>query len=242
MRSLLIILLFASMSVQNLSAQGIFHYYTGLILPDKDAPMRTDRLGIDLYYNTWQEIPKGVKISPRSIGVNVFRIYDIPFGHSPIGIGIGYGLSSHNVHHDGQFVTGTDSISGIDFTKLVPYANKHNYTKNKISMNYFEIPFELRFRSKKKANKNGVMRGPFRFYPGFKIGYLANIHTARRNDLGRFKEYNFKAIDRIRYGATLRIGYGKFAFYGFYSLSKLFKNDTSSSLQPISIGISFLTF
>ncbi len=204
--------------------------------------MRTDRLGVDLYYNSWMETPQGIKISPRSIGVNVFRIYDIPFGHSPIGIGIGYALSSHNVHHNGQFIMGVDSVSGNEFTRLEPYPSGYSYRKNKLSINYFEIPFELRFRSKKKPNKNGIVRGPFRFYPGFKVGYLANIHTSRKNDQGKFKEYNFNVLDRFRYGATIRIGYGKFALYGFYSLNNLFKNKESTVLQPFSVGISFLTF
>lgn len=241
MKALLSILFVATLYV-NSYGQGIFHYYTGLILPDKDAPLRTDRLGLDLYYGSWLDMPEGIKYSPFSVGVNVFRIYDIPFGHSPFGIGIGYGLSSHNIHHNGSFVHFTDSISGKKMVDLVPNPDNYKPRKNKLSINYFEIPFELRFRTKRKLNKNGEMKGPFRFYPGFKVGYLVNIHTSRKDNTGKYKEYNFANIEKIRYGATLRVGFGKMSIFGFYALNTLFKEDNPVGLQSFSVGVSFLTF
>ena len=231
-----------SVSVQQALGQGIFHYYTGLILPDKDAPMRMDRLGLDFIYNSWLELPENVKVKPYSIGFNLFRIYDVPFGHSGIGFGIGYGLSSHNVHHNGYFSDSMDITTGGTYTDFVAHDPSYNYRKNKISTNYFEIPFELRFRTKRKLNDNGNVVGPFRFYPGFKVGYLANIHTSIKDDAGKFKAYNFFNVNKFRYGVTLRVGYGRMAFYGFYSLTNLFKDNKGVELQPFSLGISFLTF
>lgn len=220
-------------------SQGIFHYYTGLILPDSDNPERTDKFGIDFYFNSWVNLPTGVKVEAPSIGVNVYRIYDIPFGKSPFGIGFGYEFSSHNVHHNAAFVEQVDISNGDIYTALTPYSDTYNYRKNKISLNYFEVPFELRIRSKRKwSDKKNKMVGPFRFYPGFKAGYLVNIHATVKDDDGKFKFYNYKNLERIRYGATLRIGYGRLSVYGFYALTSLFKENKGDDLQSFAIGFS----
>lgn len=229
-------------SFKGVFAQGIFHYYTGLILPDKDAPLKADRFGVDLYYNSWLNLPPGIKTSPKSIGVNLFRIYDIPFGHSPFGCGFGFGLSSHNVHHNGSFVEQIDVNTGEIYTSLNKLPENYEYRKNKVSINYFEIPFELRFRTKKKFKTNMNPRGPFRIYPGFKVGYLVNIHSSVKNNDGKYKYYNYAHLDKVRYGATLRIGYGRTSLYGFYSLTNLFKEGKGVELQSYAVGLSFMAF
>ena len=86
------------------------------------------------------------------------------------------------------------------------------------------------------------MRGPLRFYPGFKVGYMFNIHSTTKDKEGKYKLYNYTALDRLRYGATLRVGYGKLSLYGFYSMTNMYKKDRGDELQCIGIGISFLTF
>jgi len=152
-------------------------------------------------------------------------------------------LSSHNVHHNGYFSDSSVAGSANTYTNFYPNdPSAGKFRKNKISTNYFEIPFELRFRTKRKKNSAGNVVGPLRLYPGFKVGYLVNIHTSVKNQNGKFKEYNFPNAERFRYGATLRIGYGKIAFFGFYSLTNLFKADQGVGLQPFSVGVSFMTF
>jgi len=233
--------MFLCATVNSGQAQGIFHYFTGLFLQDSSSVVKTDRFGVDLYYNSWITSPKDINVRPNSIGFNVYRMYDITFGKSNFGIGLGYGLSSHNVHHNGSFNKILDTL-GNTFTQLTPFPDEYEYRKNKISINYFEIPFEFRFRTKRKEKTDGTVSSFFRFYVGFKAGYLVNIHTTLKNKQGKFKYYNYDNLDRFRYGATARIGYGRFSFYGFYALNDLFKDDKSTSLQSFALGLSFSGF
>ena len=232
--------------------QGIFHYYTGLILPDKNDPERMDRWVFDITYNNWLTLPDGIKVKPYSIGWNVARYYDFPINKSAFGVAFGYGYSMHNVHHNGEFIDVVDPTSGDTYTSLVPLDPNYKYWRNKIVFNYVEAPFELRIRTKKRRKKardesgnkveTGEVGGQFRFYPGFKVGWLFNVHTTVRDTEGKYKEYNFHNANRLRYGATLRIGYGRINIFGFYSLTNAFKDGQGDELQPFSVGLSILTF
>lgn len=233
----LLIIIFVALASKWSIGQGIFHYYTGLILPKKEAPVHTDRLIMDFYYNTWQELPQGIQVKPYSIGFNVSRIYDIPFGHSWAGIGIGWGFSSHNIHHNGEFVGIVDPNTGAQYTDLQPLPDNYEYSKNKISLNYVDVPFEFRLRTKGKEGKKR-----FRFYPGFRIGYRINIHTATIDNEGKFKTYNFPNAQPLQYGATLRTGIGIWNLYGYYSLTKVFQDGKGVDLQPFHLGISITVF
>ena len=239
-KSLFIFFLLSVFCVKS-NAQGIFHYYTGLFLADTNAAPRHDKFGVDIFYNSWQDRPEDIKIKPTSIGVNINRIYDIPFGKSNFGIGLGWGFSFHYVRHNGYFVDDTINLNTNEsITRLISYPETYNYRKNSLSTNYVELPFEFRIRTRKKRKEDGSYNKIWRLYPGFKIGYLMNIHTSKKDDLGKFKTYNFYNINKIRYGATVRFGRGRTNLYGFYSLTNLFKENKGAELRPFGLGLTIL--
>ena len=202
--------------------------------PRKDnTPKLMHRLTVDLVFNRWLEEPSTISLEPYSFGVNVYRMIDIPFTHR-FGIGIGLGFSSQNFHHNGQFVTTIDS-SGNEFTTIEPFAAGYDYRRNKISMNYFDIPFELRFRSKENPR--------FSVYPGFKAGYLFNAHTKTIDGTGKYKNYNIPGFDRFHYGISLRMGWGKaIQVYTFYQLSSMFEKGKGEVINPFEIGFTVYIF
>lgn len=202
--------------------------------PRKDsAPPVMHRLTVDLLFDRWLDDPAGISLEPYSIGVNVCRMIDIPFTKS-FGIGIGPGFSSQNFHHNGQFVTTQDSL-GNNFTILEPFPTSYFYKRNKISLNFVEVPFELRFRSASKPR--------FSFYPGFKFGYLFNAHTKTIDNTGKYKNYNVPNLNPFRYGISLRLGWGNaFHIYAFYQLSGMFEENKGTVVNPFSIGFTFYIF
>lgn len=202
--------------------------------PRKDsAPPVMHRLLVDLVFDRWLEEPSGISLEPYSIGINVCRMIDIPFTKR-FGIGIGPGFSSQNFHHNGQFVITIDSL-GKSFTSIEPFPSTYKFRRNKISFNYFEIPFELRFRSPSKPR--------FSFYPGVKIGYLFNVHTKTMDQTGKYKNYNIPDLNDFRYGISLRMGWGNaFHVYAFYQVSKMFEDNKGVVLNPFSIGFTFYIF
>ena len=209
----------------------LFPFLTALSQEEDSISLKKsikDKLIVDVTIDNWLSAPKDIHTNLWSPGISVSAFNDIRFGHSPFGFAFGIGLSSHNVHSNGIFIEKQATDSTPAFTSFVPRTKP--YSRNKISSNYIEIPFEFRYRT--AGNR------PFRFYPGFKFGYLVNIHTKFIDDTGKWKFFTFPNSDPLRYGVTARIGFGIINFFGFYGLNSLFKTNKGSELIPWSIGTS----
>jgi hypothetical protein len=227
---LLAIMLSAGASVH---AQGIFHYYTGLFLPKHDAPPRKDRFFVDVHYATFQGFPEGVKLKPWSHTIQIYRLLDVPFGHTPFSFAFGPGISARNYHFNAQY---NEEIlaDGSSYSRFVPYTTGYQYRKNKLSVNVVQFAAELRVRSK------GDRR--FRFYAGGTVGYLFNIHTTTIGEDGKFKTYNFQNLNRLQYGVSARLGWHRIMLSASYGIAPLFKKDGGQDLKHLSAGLTVYIF
>ena len=196
----------------------------------KKIKERKDRIVVDFSYDGWLNMPKGIQQKPYSLGGNAYVMWDYPVGYGPLSLAFGIGISTHNVHSNGQI---TYSIDG-KYTSLQAITSP--YRRNKLSCNYFEIPVELRIRG--GANGHG-----FKLSVGGRIGYMYNAHTKVIDNDGKRKVYWIKNINPWRYGVTFRIGYDKITLQGFYALSELFeKGKGEPKMVPYSIGIGLLLY
>lgn len=191
---------------------------------------KKDRLFLEPHLDRWLEVPEGIEQRTWSLGFDASFLWDIPFGNSPMSFGIGIGVSSFNVHHNGQFAE-NDSLNVTEFT---PFPDDYEYDKNKLSLNYLELPLELRLRTKGKQ--------PFRFTVGAKVGWLFDAHTKTKDDEGTRKFKQVANTLPYRYGVFGRVGYSWFSLVGFYSLSPVFEDGKGPELVPISFGVSITPF
>ena len=206
----------------------------------KPKPSAKERVFIAYDFNFLVNSGAGIKVSPfRSGGVTAAAFWDRPLGRSPFSLAIGAGFSSFNIHS--RSAIGTDAVGSNFFFKL---PDTVSISRNKFSLNYIEVPFEVRFRTRPNTKNQS-----FKIALGFKAGYLVQSHTKYKgddlstaiDDKIKVKTYNIDNISPWRYGLTARIGYGMFNIYGFYSLQGMF-NETKVSKgqpnsQPLSIGI-----
>ena len=204
---------------------------------NNNTPGGKDRLVMELNWNTWLDNPDSIDLKWYSRGINFYFMYDLPFGTSNFSIAPGIGIGVDNVYHDGRF-TYNDSI--VSFVKL---PDSLDYSKNKLTTTYVDIPLELRFRSNPDGKNNSFKAGI-----GIKAGMLLSSHTkyvGEGNSFGTFqeeikiKEKKVPELARFRYGLTARIGYGPFNLQAFYGLSELFEEGLGPTMKPLSIGISF---
>lgn len=191
-----------------------------------------DQFILEFMNDGWLDLPEEIDYRGYSPGFNVYLMNDI-FAKKdhPLSLGIGYGLSSHNVHTDGIFQE--IDTNGI-YTALVKFDNSVNLKKNKHAVTYMEVPIELRFIS-----QDGL---GFKIHLGGKIGYRIADHMKTIDSSGKRKVYNVEGINKWRYGLTGRIGYGKLTLAGFYSLTELFEENKGPKLIPYSIGIGLILF
>jgi tRNA splicing endonuclease len=110
------------------------------------------------------------------------------------------------------------------------------YKKYKFATAYFEAPFELRYFSNKENRNSG-----FKAAIGLRIGTLLSAHTKgvysvdgnKTTDKVDTKRY----LEKWRFAATMRVGYGNFTLLGSFNLNSLFKATNGPQVAPYSIGI-----
>ncbi|MCE3278986.1 MAG: hypothetical protein K0S44_1177 [Bacteroidetes bacterium] len=188
-----------------------------------------DRILVDFNYDSFTHFPAKIAQKAYSLGGNVYFMWDYPFGYGPFSIAFGAGFSTHDVHTNGKIVYSLDG----KYTSFEPIYNTYN--TNKLSLNYFEIPVELRIRT--RGNHN------FKLCIGGKGGYAFNVHTKYEDAEGKIKVYKIKNINLWRYGATFRIGYDRYNIQVFYALSELFvKGKGEPGMVPFSAGIGLLLY
>ncbi len=206
-------------------------FYTGISAPKDKTPDKFDRFNTDFFWNSWIGDQNGVATKFYAIGHNINMMFDIPFSKKSVfGIAIGLGYSHFNVRNDGHFDY-VDNVSGSGMhTELGTYSGPNRWI-NRTVFNFVEIPFEIRFRAKRE-------RGKFKFYPGFKIGFMVENYSKWRIDNQEFKEFNFPDLNRLHYGPSLRIGVDNIMLFGYYDMTTLFTDSESNKLQLFAIGMS----
>lgn len=209
---------------------GIMRLYTGISAPEEHTADKFDRFNTDVFFNSWLGETNNVKTKFYSIGHGINLMFDIPFSKtSRFGMGIGFGYTHFSVRHDGEFSFFDEESIG-EFSRLNLY-NGPNRWVNRTVFNFLEVPVEFRIRSQQE-------RGKWKFYPGFKVGFMVENYSKWRIENLKFKAFNFPDLNRLHYGPTLRIGRDNIFLFGAYDMTNIFTHEASNKLQLFSAGIS----
>ncbi|MCB9190049.1 MAG: outer membrane beta-barrel protein [Flavobacteriales bacterium] len=214
----------------------------------KRKPPKKEMILVNLNFDSWLFNPSTVK--PKwfaSRGVDVALLYDYVLAKSNFSLAGGVGFNSHNIHME-AFPIVYQITEGHSYTHLDPtFFEGQKITVNKISTNFIDIPFEVRFRSNPHKNGKRIAASV-----GFKLGWLVQSHTKSKTDEDYFyegvnfrrkiKTYDIPNLTKFRYGLTARVGYANFYLNFFYSLTPLFREGYGTEAVPISIGIGVSPF
>jgi hypothetical protein len=198
--------------------------------------MPNDQIICNILSNTWLNTPDNMKLMPVSIGAEVYAMTPIIGKKSTFSIAIGFGVGANNIHNNSL------PYDSLEITYFSQIPGGYEYVKNKVTTAYVDIPLEFRFRTKPNLKKRN-----FKVSLGGKFGYLISNYMKYSGEDFRnassknvkFKEFNIDNITKIRYGAFLRIGYGKINAIVNYTLSPLFEKDKGPDVVPVSFGLSF---
>ncbi|MBE9491859.1 MAG: outer membrane beta-barrel protein, partial [Bacteroidetes bacterium] len=120
--------------------------------------------GVDVYTDIWQDVPTTIEPKTINPGVNIFGSYNFMFGESNFSFSPGVGLGIHNLFSSSFLYSNNDYSYFIPINDTMPDLS---YKKSKLVLTYFDIPMEIRFKSKSE----------FRIAVGFKFGFLIKGHT-----------------------------------------------------------------
>lgn len=180
---------------------------------------------------------------------NAYYLYDMNLGESAFSFhpGIGIGTEKYKFDENITLGYGPDSLGNtvVQFVQLDSiYGVGTNYKKSQLNANYFDIPIEIRWRSKKYDPK-----GSLKITVGGKIGFLMDSKTkvkyaeSGENKISKQKERY--ELYGIRYGVYGKLGFGGFSAFCYYGLSDLFQKDKgpmATTMYPITFGLSLALF
>ncbi len=217
--------------------------------PGFGQPLRmrpADHITVDLFSDIWKNTPEGMDTKTINRGISVSLLYDLPLGRTNFTLAAGGAITSHNLYSN-QSYKYNSMLARYDFAGLT-----HDYSKNKLSLNYFDIPVQLRYRSRDLPHV-------FRIYAGIRAGYLINAHTKYTGQMaypppahssssydvirdGKYKEHRLGNIEKFRAGFTGLLGYGQANLHVYVPLMPVFTDNNASDMEAISVGVSFILF
>ncbi|MDN3491960.1 porin family protein [Winogradskyella bathintestinalis] len=197
---------------------------------------REDQFYASITYNLLNEKPNNVSQSGFSSGFHLGFIRDMPINtRRNVAIGLGLGLSVNSYHQKNLFIeeiNNTARFSIID-------EDDYNVSKNKFNTYVIEVPIEFRWRTSTTSNYDF-----WRIYSGFKMGYLLYSVTKFNSNIQDEKLYNSDSFNKLQYGLTLSVGYGRWNFHVFYGLNPIFESNyklkgETINMKPVKIGLMF---
>jgi len=110
-----------------------------------------------------------------------------------------------------------------------------HFSKNRFSSSYVHIPLNFEFRT--SENKNGK-----RFYLvlGPEVSFLLNGKIKQiSEERGKEKQYDSYHFQSVRYGGTVRFGYGGIGLFTKYYFNDMFTTAQQAGLKNMSFGVTF---
>ena len=174
-----------------------------------------------------------------TISFNIFE-YKLPIFRQYIGITTGFGYRNTNIafRDNFQLVYNDDSVYANQIDLSSEQVEISDIKQNYLAAHYFTVPLLLEFATKEKGKKC--------FY--FNAGVVGGLRFASSTTMKGIYDNGdkFTNVRRAKYNlnpflldASFRIGYGSFGIFGSYSLSTMFKQNKTTAVHPLRVGISW---
>lgn len=198
-----------------------------------DSLYREDQFYASFTYNILTNIPRELAQNKFSVGVSGGFLRDIPLNkkrNAGIAIGAGYGLQNYNYN-----LIVRENSAGREYTFI---DEDMYYEKNKLSLNYVEIPLEFRWRTSVPESHKF-----WRIYTGVKFSYLFYSRSKFTGDGGKTLILNNPDLNKIRWSAYVSAGYNTWNFYACYGFTPIFKDAVAEgeklNMGSLSLGLMF---
>lgn len=196
-----------------------------------DSLYREDQFYIGINYGSLQKRPAGISQDKFTPSFSLGFLRDMPINKTrtiAIAAGLGYAINNFN-----QNILFTKINSQADYKAIGT-----DYTKNKLTLHYIELPLELRWRT--STPESHIF---WRIYTGFKVSYLVYDHSKYTDGQQEIIVKRNKDLNPIQYGPYIAIGRNTWNLYAYYGLSPIFKagkvNNNRIEMTTLAMGLHF---
>lgn len=143
--------------------------------------------------------------------------------------GLGVQFNKYGLKNNYNLYYNADSVYGVQEPII-------NYSKNKLSATYLQVPLMLEFKTHSKLSKSfhfgfGVIGG-YKLGSSLKQAYNINGFDSDGKVKGHYQLNPFQLM------GTARLGYGKrFTVFANYGLTSVFESKKGPNLRPFTVGI-----
>lgn len=188
-----------------------------------DPLYREDQFYIGAGYNLATEVPSGFNISGLSGGIQLGFLRDMPVNERRnVAVAIGAGLT---YDHYGQNLAITEQNGSTSFDIL---GSDVTFNSNRLTLAGVEVPVEFRWRSSTPSSYRF-----WRIYTGVRFGYIYYFNSKLKQSGDNVVLTSLPELDRFQMGISLSVGYNTVNFYGYYSVTPLFSDATTSGGENV---------
>lgn len=209
----------------------------------KNKNVETDWFALDiglngLMYDGSPSLPSSLsnlELDPlKSVHVNV-GIFQQKINLYKHHVGFVYGINYDN--NDYRFSNDID-FRVTDNGDSISYQSRTStgFKRNKLTTRFLTVPVALRFDFNPKKKRGGHIT------IGAQAGYrLTSFFKTVRQEGGKRKDKvrDDFLLNNFRYGAFVKIGYGRLNVFGSYIFTPLFRENTAPEFNTFSFGLSF---
>jgi len=199
-----------------------------------DKRYREDHFYFSVNYNLLNHMPKDMSQNGFSIGLSLGYIRDIPLNDNRnFGLGLGIGFTTNSINQNLKISKTNDDI-------MYDIIDSEDFSKNKLSAQVIELPFELRWRTSTPSEYKF-----WRVYAGFKLGYVVAANSKFKGGGDQVSISNLKSeLNEWQYGLTLSAGYNTWNVNFYYGLNTFFDenvqiNGQKNKTRLVKIGLIF---
>lgn len=209
----------------------------------KFAKFAKDRFTVDLFGSNWiynKNDPRmnGLQTKWWSRGISIYFSWDFRIKKSRVSFAPGIGYSCSNIYSRHGLWEDSTGTSFRKLTDINPAIPEGDYKVNKLTLQYVDIPLELRIRTNPDKFNNC-----WKFVVGFKAGIRVDAHTKEKTKIGNVVkvdvERRFPDFSLLRMGPTIRVGYSVFNVFAYYGVLDVFKKNKGPKANEFTVGISF---
>ena len=174
--------------------------------------------------------------SSKSWNVNL-NVIDLELNliSQKFGVGTGVGFEFNDYRFSNRLPI--DASEGQIVVDSAFVASGINVEKAKLSTSFVTLPVLFEYQTLVEGNKEFFVSAGI--IGGVRIGsHTKVVYTDDGSDRKKDKDRGSFFIPRIRYGYTVRIGYGILNLFATYYQTPLFENDKGPELYPFTIGFS----